>query len=80
MESINVAGVLQEAGNADSRVPALDPKCKFNVSSFLTLPHLPDCLISTRNYMSNLLLLQMMVVVGVGGGGVDLEQGVGIIL
>ena len=69
-----MAGVLQEAGNADSRTPALDPKCKFNTSSFLTLPHLPDCLISTRNYMSNILLLQMM------GGGVDLEQGVGIIL
>ena len=54
--------------------PAPDLKCKLNISSFLTLPHLSDCLISTRNYMSNVLLLQMM------GGGVDLEQGVGYCL
>ena len=24
--------------------PAPDPKCKLNISSFLTLPHLSDCL------------------------------------
>ena len=28
--------------------PALDPKCKLNISSFLTVPHLLDCLICTR--------------------------------
>ena len=28
--------------------PAPDPKCKLNISSFLTLPHLLDCLICPR--------------------------------
>ena len=37
--------------------PAPDPKCKLNISSFLMLSHLLDCLISTRNSVSNLLLL-----------------------
>ena len=40
--------------------PAPDPKCKLIMSSFLTLPHLLDCLICTRNVMSIVLLLQMM--------------------
>ena len=40
--------------------PAPDPKCKLNISSFLTLPHLSDCLICTRNSMPIVLLLQMM--------------------
>ena len=40
--------------------PAPGPKCKLNISSFLTLPHLPDCLICIRNSMSLVLLLQMM--------------------
>ena len=40
--------------------PASDPKCKLFISSFLTLPHLLDCLIYTRNTMSIVLLLQMM--------------------
>ena len=40
--------------------PAPDPKCKLIMSSFLTLPHLLDCLICTRNVMSVVLLLQMM--------------------
>ena len=40
--------------------PTPDPKCKLNISSFLTLPHLSDCLICTRNAMSILLLLQMV--------------------
>ena len=40
--------------------PAPDPKCKLNISSFLKLPHLSDCLICTRNYISIVLLLQMM--------------------
>ena len=39
--------------------PAPDPKCKLNIS-FLTLPHLSDCLIYTSNYMSIVLLLQMV--------------------
>ena len=52
--------------------PALDPKCKLIISSFLTLPHLLDCLICTRNVMSIVLLLQIMEVWdrsrGRGGG------------
>ena len=56
--------------------PAPDPKCKLNISSFLTLPHLLDCLICTRNSMSIVLLLWMM-----GEWNrcwvVDLYQGVG---
>ena len=39
---------------------APDPKCKLNVSSFLTLPHLSDCLILTSNSVSIVLLLKMM--------------------
>ena len=56
--------------------PAPYPKCKLIISSFLTLPHLLDCFICTRNAMSVVLLLQMM-----GGwdrwGVVDLYLGVG---
>ena len=40
--------------------PAPDPKCKIIISSFLTLIHLLDCCICTRNAMSIVLLLQMM--------------------
>ena len=60
IESINVAGVLQEAGDTDSRAHTPDPKCKLNISSFLTLPHWLDCLICTRNSVSSVLLLWMM--------------------
>ena len=37
--------------------PASDPKCKLNISLFFTLPHLLDCLICTRNFVSIVLLL-----------------------
>ena len=40
--------------------PAPDPKCRLNISSFLTLPHLLDCLICTGNSMSIVFLLQMV--------------------
>ena len=43
---------------------APDPKCKLIISSFLTLPHLLDYLICTRNAMPIALLLQMMGVMG----------------
>ena len=65
--------------------PAPDPKCKLIISSFLTLPHLLDCLICTRNAMPIVLLFQMMggwdrcgwfIYIRVWVGG----QGVGIIL
>ena len=37
-----------------------DPKSKLTISSFLTLQHVLDCLICTRNTMSIVLLLLMM--------------------
>ena len=40
--------------------PTPDPKCKLIISPFLSLPHLLDCLICTRNAMSIVLLLQLM--------------------
>ena len=40
--------------------PAPDPKCKLIILSFLTLRHLLDCLICTRNAIPTILLLQMM--------------------
>ena len=46
--------------------PAQDPRCRLNISSFLTLPHLLDTLICTRNSVSIVLLLGMM---GDGIGG-----------
>ena len=55
---------------------APDPKCKLNISSSLTLPHLSDYLICTSNSMSIALLLQM-VRRWDRWEGVDLEQGVG---
>ena len=52
--SINVVGVLQEAGDTDSQA-APDPKCKSNISSFLILPHLLD-LICTRTFMTTIII------------------------
>ena len=46
--------------------PTPDPKCKLIISPFLSLPHLLDCLICTRNAMSIILLFQLM---GDGLGG-----------
>ena len=40
--------------------PPPDPKPKLHISSFLTLPHLSNFRICTRNSMSIALLLQMM--------------------
>ena len=40
--------------------PAPDPKCKLIISLLLTLPHLLDCFICTRNAISIVLLLQMI--------------------
>ena len=54
--------------------PRPDPKCKLNMWSFLTLPHLLDYLICTRNSMSIVLLLWMM---GWGGGWHRLGRGGG---
>ena len=49
--------------------PAPDLKCKLNISSFLTLPHLSDCLISTRNSVSIVFLLEMVEGWDRSGGG-----------
>ena len=57
--------------------PAPDLKCKLNISSFLTLPHLLDCLICTRNSVSIVLLLGMMGGWDRKGVVVDSYQGVG---
>ena len=46
--------------------PAQDPKCRFNISPFLALPHLLDCLVCTRNSLSIVMLLAKM---GDGIGG-----------
>ena len=40
--------------------PAPDPKCKLNISSFLTLPHPSDCLICANDIMMIVLLLEIM--------------------
>ena len=41
--------------------PAPDPRCELNIASFLTLPHLSDCLLCIRNSMSIVFLLEMVV-------------------
>ena len=41
--------------------PTPDSKCKLIISPFLTFPHLIDCLICTRNVMSVVLSLELMV-------------------
>ena len=65
--------------------PASDRKCNLIISSFLTLPHLLDCLICSRNAMSIVLYLLIigeldrwgwLVYINVRVGG----QGMGIIL
>ena len=66
-----------------TQAPAPDPKCKLIISSFLTIPHLLDCLICTRNAMF-IVLLQVMRGLDRWGVvnlyyGVVGEQGVGII-
>ena len=50
---LNEAGILTQQ-------PAPEPKCQLNISSFLTLQLLLDCLICTLNSVSIVLLLWMM--------------------
>ena len=40
--------------------PTPDPKCKLNISSFLTLQHPSDCLICANDIMMIVLLLEIM--------------------
>ena len=74
MTRIVSAGALRQG--MPTQGPTSDRKCKLIISSFLTLPHLLDSLICTRNDISIVLLLQMM-----GGwdrwGVVVLYQGLG---
>ena len=64
VESINVAGVpgwcLARGKGCWLMGPAPDPKCKLNISSFLALPHLWDCLICTGNSVSIPFFLEMV--------------------
>ena len=68
-----------------TEAPTPDLKCKLNISSFLTLPHLSDCLICTRNSVSIVFVLEM-VGDGIGVGWLfynrvwERGQRVGIIL
>ena len=65
--------------------PAPDPKCKLNISSFFTLPHLLDCLICTRCQVPHLLdcLIYAHCIAIINDAGwdrwemIDLCQGVG---
>ena len=69
MTRIVSAGALRQG--MPTQGPTPDPKCKLIISSFLTLPHLLDSLICTRNVLSFVLLLQ--IVEGWDGwGSVDL--------
>ena len=68
-----MAGVFQEAGDAHLR--ARNPKCKLIILLFLTLPHILDCLICTRNAMSIVLLLQLMGDPQGEGGWLILRRG-----
>ena len=64
MESISVTGVLQEGGQRIlTQGPAPDPRCKSNISSFLTFPLLLQWFICTRN--------SMLIVVIINDGGWD---------
>ena len=63
--SCRTKGMLAQ-GPAPDLTP--DLKCKLNISSFFTLPHLLDCLICTRNSVFIVLLLGMM-------GGWDRKEG-----
>ena len=58
MESMDVVGVLQEAGML-TQGPAPGPKCELNVTLFLTLTHPLHCLICAKNIKVTGLLLQV---------------------
>ena len=51
--------------------PTPNPKCKLNISSFLTHSHSLDCLLCAKDIMVIVLLLHMM-----GGGGDGKVRGV----
>ena len=60
IESISVAGVLQEAGYADSRA-CTRSQVEVDYSNIPYTSHLLDCVLCSRNVRSIVLLLQMMV-------------------
>ena len=60
-----------------TQCPALDPKSKLNITSFVPLPHPLHCLICAKDIMIIVLLLQVMgdgklggcsFLLGFGGG------------
>ena len=55
--------------------PAPDPKCKLNITSFLTLPHLLHCLICAKDIMIIVFLPQVMGDGKVRGGSFMLGFG-----
>ena len=55
-----MGGVLQEAGDAESRGHARSQMEVEYISSLLTPSHLFDCIICTRMSVSIVLLLQMV--------------------
>ena len=74
---MNVAGTLQEAGDADSRDHTRS-QVKWDVSSFFIFIHLLNCLFCIRNAMSFALLLQIMEGWwGIGGGRWFILEGYG---
>ena len=56
---------------------APEPKCKLIISPFLKVQHLLDCLICTRNAMSIVFLLQLMVNRPAGEWLIDIRVWVG---
>ena len=59
MESIDVTGFLQEAGDVDTRsIPG--SKSELNITLFSTLSHPSHCPICATDIMVTVLLLQVM--------------------
>ena len=56
---MDVAGVLQEAGDTDSRARNRS-QVRVEYNTFLTLPHPLHCPISAKDIMVTVLLLQVI--------------------
>ena len=59
-DGINKCGWCLGGGRWCWLMDPKDPKCMLTISPFLLTPHLLDCLISTRNAMSIVLLIQLI--------------------
>ena len=71
-----MAGVLQEAGDANSKARSRS-QYELNIRPFLALPHLLHCPICAKDIMVTVLLLQVMEDGKVGGGSFMLGFGWG---